>query len=61
MAAILNKWQHWFSKLTFPMIGPINPASFKEIGQSIQKILSGKEIQDGCCGAHIEITAMLVL
>jgi hypothetical protein len=34
-------------------MGQILPVDFKEIGQSIQKLLSGNKIQDGCHGGHI--------
>jgi hypothetical protein len=37
----------------------ILPVNFKGVRQCIQKLLNGNEIQDGCCGSHIEKAAKL--
>ena len=40
-------------------MGQIHSAIIKVIGQSIPKLLSRNQIQDGCYGGHIEKAAML--
>jgi hypothetical protein len=41
-------------------MGIIHPVNFKVISQSIQKLLSRNNIQNGCHGGHIEKTAMMI-
>ena len=42
-------------------MGQIHTAIIKVIGQSIPKLLSRNQIQDGCCGGHIGKVMILVL
>jgi hypothetical protein len=60
MAAILKKLRCLFSAGMLHLIDQILPVNFKCVRQCIQKLLNRNEIQEGCCGGHIEKAAKLI-
>jgi hypothetical protein len=60
-AAILNERWHWSSEGTFLHSPPISHKKIEPVDRCVCQKIDGNQIQDGCCGGHLEWVAALII